>query len=736
MKNRLFVNNNTIILFLFIIGSILFIELNFRYWYRFLEQYMMFQTTGSYFQDRLAEPGGLNEYVTEFLSLAFIHPYGASVVIALLLGLISGCFFLYLKACGVRASMLAAILPSFLIWIYPQESIALLTMLAFVQVLAYLYTSIKIDWLRYLFGFLFLGGSYFFAAPANLLLALLIAVYECCAKEDKARFGVAIIAIAWGGLLPLIAMRTVYILPMREAFFSKHLCHPEYPIPNSLGYIGLSYPLIVLILYYVRNRVFIRKESWKRIVSYAFLLIAMTYGILYKKDPMEQAYRYDYYARQGEWQEIVSHARAHSVRDMDALIYLNLALSHTGRFSGDLMRFPQIGVEGFIPHDPKSRMGLIEASEVAWQVGQVNAAQRFAFVGVLSSQRCVQPRLMKRLVETYLVTGEYRAAEKYIKILESTPHYRDWAKAQRPLLDSVVCASTDWIKAKRAVLPVTDNPLDLTLTFPNALAFLIDDHADNRPAFEYGMGYLLVYKDLMTFMHYMELMKERGESFPVLYQEAICLFFAAVQKDPEAFKSYPISSEVQNRFLQFMKVARGMHDKVRYNLCRVAFDPDRGEISFPIDTLVHADSLSYTFPRISPDGRFLMYTETAYGQFPIWHPDAEIRMMDLENRTAMDMSALNSPDTDSYHSWSSNSDWVVFSSRRDNGLYTLPYICYIGKDGKPSKPFLLPQEDPDKYDYQLYSYNIPELTKGAVEVSPYEIQQVAEKNKPEQVRFK
>lgn len=78
---------------------------------------------------------------------------------------------------------------------------------------------------------------------------------------------------------------------------------------------------------------------------------------------------------------------------------------------------------------------------------------------------------------------------------------------------------------------------------------MIDDHADNRPAFEYGMGYLLVYKDLM---------KERGEAFPVLYQEAICLFFAAVQKDPEAFRSFPISQEVQNRFLQFMKVARSM----------------------------------------------------------------------------------------------------------------------------------------------------------------------------------
>ncbi len=538
------------------VGSFLFIELNFRYWYRFLEQYMMFQATGGYFRDRLAEPGGLNEYVTEFLSLAFFYPYGASLVIALLLGLTSGCFFLYLRACGVRASMLAAVLPAFTLWVYPQESVALLVTLAFAQLLALLYASIRIDWLRYLLGLLFLGGSYFFAAPANLLLALWIAIYECAARRDKARFWVALVAIAWGGWLPLVAMRTVYVLPMREAFIGKHLCHPEYPVPDSLGYIMLSYLLVALLLYCVRSRIFIRRESWKRIVSYAFLLIAMACGILYKKDPMEQAYRYDYYARRGEWREIVSHARAHSVRDKDALVYLNLALSKTGRLAEELTCFPQIGEDGFIPHDPKSRMGLIEASEVAWQVGQVNAAQRFAFVGVLSSQRCVQPRLMRRLVETYLVTGEYRAAEKYIRILESNPLYRDWATAQRPLLDSAACASEGWVAAKRATLPITDNPLDLTLAFPNALAFLIDDHADNRPAFEYGMGYLLVYKDLDTFMHYMELMRERGETFPVLYQEAICLYFSAVRKDPEAFRTFPVSQEVRDRFLRFAQAAR------------------------------------------------------------------------------------------------------------------------------------------------------------------------------------
>ena len=177
------------------------------------------------------------------------------------------------------------------------------------------------------------------------------------------------------------------------------------------------------------------------------------------------------------------------------------------------------------------------------------------------------------------------------------------------------------------------------------------------------------------------------------------------------------------------------YDKVRYSLCRVKFDAEKGEISSDIDTIVKADSLSYTFPRISPNGKYLMYTETAYGQFPIWHKDAEIRMVDLDSRQTIDMSQINSPDTESYHSWSSGSDWVVVSSRRDNSLYTLPYLCFIGEDGKPGKPFLLPQEDPETYDYLLYSYNIPELVTGEVEVSPYEIQQVALNEEAEQVKF-
>ena len=553
------VNHTIVIWVLFVAGSVLFFGRNYGYYYCFLEQYMMFQTTPGYLHARWAEPGGMNEYVAEALSLLFTRPYGAAMVIASLLGGISACFYAYLRACRLRATMWLAWVPAYLFWLYPQESIAPLTAILLGLLTALLYTAIRATWVRYAAGFLALTATYFLSAPANLLLAALIAIYEARAGKGKARWAVAALSLAWATLLPLIALRTVYILPTHEAYFSKYMCHPEYPVPPSLWVLGLSFPAIALALACLKERrTPTRKAAWRAIGPYAIVSLAMAYGLLYREDPLAQAYRYDYYARQGQWEAIADHARAHGVRDKDALIYLNLALSRTDRFTDELTRFPQIGEEGFIPHDPRSRLGLIEASEVAWQVGQVNAAQRFAFVGVLSAQRLVQPRLMKRLVETYLVTGEYRAAEKYIKLLESTPRYRAWASAQRPLLDSAVCARTDWVAAKRATLPITDNPFDLTKAFPSALAYLVDDHPDNRPAFEYAMGYLLLRKDLTTFMHYMRQRRDRGEAFPRLYQEAICLFFSSVRPDPEEYRSYKVDKAVHERLLRFLKVARSM----------------------------------------------------------------------------------------------------------------------------------------------------------------------------------
>lgn len=53
---------------------------------------------------------------------------------------------------------------------------------------------------------------------------------------------------------------------------------------------------------------------------------------------------------------------------------------------------------------------------------------------------------------------------------------------------------------------------------------------------------------------------------------------------------------------------------------------------------------------------------------------------------------VNSDDTESFHNWSSNSRWFVFSSRRGDGLYTRLYLASMDENGVVGKPFLLPQE--------------------------------------------
>jgi hypothetical protein len=160
-------------------------------------------------------------------------------------------------------------------------------------------------------------------------------------------------------------------------------------------------------------------------------------------------------------------------------------------------------------------------------------------------------------------------------------------------------------------------------------------------------------------------------------------------------------------------------NKVFYNIYRKTFDP--ATMAFgPRELVFAADSLgkSATLPRISPDGRYLMFALAEYGVFHIWHHDADLWMIDLKTGEVRPAQELNSPDTESYHSWSSNGKWVVFSSRRDDGVYTRPFIAHIDENGKGTKPFELPCADPDFHRQFMKSYNIPEFMRGPVTIKP------------------
>ena len=165
--------------------------------------------------------------------------------------------------------------------------------------------------------------------------------------------------------------------------------------------------------------------------------------------------------------------------------------------------------------------------------------------------------------------------------------------------------------------------------------------------------------------------------------------------------------------------------ELKYNVYRKSFDPQTMKFG-PREMVFNADSLnkSATLPRVSPDGRWLVFTLGEYGCFHIWHRDADLWMMDLQSGEVRNFDELNSSNTESYHSWSSNGKWMVLSSRRYDGGYTRPFFAHISKDGKGTKPFELPQPFPDYNRMSMKCFNIPEFMKGPVKVSPQSIADV------------
>ena len=162
---------------------------------------------------------------------------------------------------------------------------------------------------------------------------------------------------------------------------------------------------------------------------------------------------------------------------------------------------------------------------------------------------------------------------------------------------------------------------------------------------------------------------------------------------------------------------------IKYDLYRIPFD-EKNLLFGNIEIVVNARAMdkSVALPRVSPNGRFLTFAMFGYGTFPTWKKDSDIYLFDRQTSELKNLKEANSCDTESYLSWSSNSRWFVVSSKRRNGLISLPYFSYIDSSGNASKPFLLPQKNPNFYETWLFSYNVPELVKGKTRTNIYDFE--------------
>jgi hypothetical protein len=187
---------------------------------------------------------------------------------------------------------------------------------------------------------------------------------------------------------------------------------------------------------------------------------------------------------------------------------------------------------------------------------------------------------------------------------------------------------------------------------------------------------------------------------------------------PDGKFLYFCSAPKIETFENLIKPGELAYDKIKYNLMRIAYD-SVNRVWGKLETVLSSTELglSITEPRVSPDGRFVLFTAAQYSQFPIYLPSADLYLLNLTNGRWKKLD-INSDQADSFHSWSSNSRWIVFSSKRHDGLFTMPYFSHIDSLGNASKPFVLPQENPLFYETCLELYNVPEFTKEPIHISP------------------
>jgi hypothetical protein len=198
---------------------------------------------------------------------------------------------------------------------------------------------------------------------------------------------------------------------------------------------------------------------------------------------------------------------------------------------------------------------------------------------------------------------------------------------------------------------------------------------------------------------------DRLETFPAWSPDGRYLYYCCAIKNVLMHPDY-------NSFMD-------VHSRIRYDLLRIAFDAESRSFGAVDTVLTVSDTVSsVSLPRISPDGRYILFCKSEHGNLTIWHPETDLYLLDLQTGI-VSRPDINSDKTDSFHTWSSTGRWIVFSSRRDDGLlYTRPYFSYFDTTGQTHKPFVLPQKSTEHYFKIMKSYNLPELVTSKIDLNP------------------
>jgi len=184
-------------------------------------------------------------------------------------------------------------------------------------------------------------------------------------------------------------------------------------------------------------------------------------------------------------------------------------------------------------------------NELYWVLGDMTFTERAAMMTNVFSMNNRNVRMMRRLAECNIVSGDTLAAEKYLRILDKTFVYHDWADRLRRH-GREIYAEKIRLMNHRDTITTSDNAHFLMMQ-------LLDAHPDNTVALDYILCSTLLLKDITNFKRdYDRYCTSKGKPrLKTLYQEALCIWLAGTNAPREEWLRYIHRQDVLQRFEQY-----------------------------------------------------------------------------------------------------------------------------------------------------------------------------------------
>ena len=569
MKNLMIKSWKPLLSLLFGVAVVIFWSVPYMSGLCFQEQYQMFLFDIGYFLERIVLPGGLADYISEFLVQFYYMPVLGGTIIALLLMSIQAISWGLMKQYGMKAvfpGYLLSFVPSIVLWCAMGDQNLLLSFVVALSgalLMGWIHNRFHNRLVKVVFELVSTALVYWFLGPVVFLYAALM-IGDTLMKGKQN--GHILSSLGYSACLLILTVAWILLT-------TQSLQYPLYRIFSGLNYyrypgtvsplpLGVMIWTVVVVFFGMvpDGHAWIKKLQQSKVVialAYVLVIVASWFGIKASFDEMTyDLIDYDFLVRTEQWDKIIEKAEKKPATTPLSVSCVNLALSQKGMLADRLFEFYQNGGEGLFPTFTRDMISPVSTAEIFFRLGMVNDAERYMF----EAQEAIpnyrkSARLTRRIIECEIINGNYQVAAKLLRRLQKTLFYSNWANQTMALLGNEKAINQHPIygklrkyREKKQDFLFSDREMDQML----GLLFLNDNH--NRMAYEYLMCYELLQRDLEKFVQYYPLGRFVGyDHIPRSFQEILIGNWMKTHSDPRTIP-YSVDAQNVNNTLNFIQL--------------------------------------------------------------------------------------------------------------------------------------------------------------------------------------